>query len=74
MRTTFTAHHNEHVSIRSFEEVVRTLRSAVGYLEDTGFAALLASTKNAEEFEEKLNPAKARVASCVFSRSITGLG
>ena len=32
MRTTFTAHHNEHVSIRSFEEVVGPFESAVGYL------------------------------------------
>ena len=51
MRSTFTVNHNEHVSNRSFEEVISAFESAVGSVEDTGFPALLASTKSAEEFE-----------------------
>ena len=51
MRTTFTVHHNEHVSSRPFEEVVSAFESATGSVEDTGFPALLAATKSAEEFE-----------------------
>jgi uncharacterized protein (DUF302 family) len=54
MRTTFTAHHNEHVSSRSFEEVISAFESAVGSVEETGFPALLASTKSAEEFENRV--------------------
>jgi uncharacterized protein (DUF302 family) len=60
MRTTFTVCHNEHVSSRSFEEVVSAFESAVGSVEDTGFPALLLSTKSAEEFE-------ASVESCAGS-------
>src|SRR5256714_15553459 len=51
MRTMFTVHHNEHVSSRSFEEAVNAFESAVGSVEDTGFALLVASMKRAEEFE-----------------------
>jgi uncharacterized protein (DUF302 family) len=51
MRGNFTVYHNEHVSSRSFAEVVSAFESAVGSVEDTGFPALLASTKSAEEFE-----------------------
>jgi hypothetical protein len=54
MRTTFKVHHNEHVSSQSFEEVVSAFESAVGSVEDTGFPALLASTKSAEEFETRV--------------------
>ena len=68
MRTTLTAHHNEHVSIRSFEEVVSTFESAVGSVEDTGFPALLASTKSAEEFEASV---QSRVGSSGFMRFLT---
>jgi len=68
MRTTFTAHHNEHVSIRSFEEVVSTFESAVGSVEDTGFPALLASTKSAEEFEREI---KSREGTSGFMRFLT---
>jgi len=68
MRTTFTVHHNEHVSIRSFEEVVSTFESAVGSVEDTGFPALLASTKSAEEFEREI---KSREGTSGFMRFLT---
>jgi uncharacterized protein (DUF302 family) len=51
MRTTFTVDHNEHVSSWPFEEVVNAFESATGSVEDTGFPALLAATKSAEEFE-----------------------
>jgi len=54
MRTKFTVHHNEHVSSRPFEEVVSAFESAVGSVEDTGFPALLAATKSAEEFETRV--------------------
>ncbi len=46
--------HNEHVSSRSFEEVVSAFESAVGSVEDTGFPELLAETKNSEEFESRI--------------------
>jgi uncharacterized protein (DUF302 family) len=55
MRTKFTVNHNEHVSTRSFEEVVSVFESAVGSVEETGFPVLLASTKNAEEFETSVH-------------------
>ena len=51
MRTTFTVYHNEHVSTRPFDEVINAFESAVGSVEDTGFPALLAETKNPDEFE-----------------------
>jgi uncharacterized protein (DUF302 family) len=68
MRTTFTVHHNEHVSSRSFEEVVNAFESAVGSVEDTGFPALLAATKNAEEFETSVH---SREGTSGFMRFLT---
>jgi uncharacterized protein (DUF302 family) len=68
MRTTFTVHHNEHVSSRSFEEVVSAFESAVGSVEDTGFPALLASTKSAEEFEHGV---RSREGTSGFMRFLT---
>jgi uncharacterized protein (DUF302 family) len=68
MRTTFTVHHNEHVSSRSFEEVVSAFESAVGSVEDTGFPALLASTKSAAEFEASV---QSRAGSSAFMRFLT---
>jgi hypothetical protein len=68
MRTTFTVNHNEHVSSRSFEEVVRAFESAVGSVEDTGFPARLASTKSAGEFESLV---KSRERTSGFMRFFT---
>ena len=68
MRTTFTVHHNEHVSSRSFEEVVNAFESAVGSVEDKGFPALLASSKNAEEFETSVH---SREGTSGFMRFLT---
>jgi uncharacterized protein (DUF302 family) len=68
MRTTFTVHHNEHVSSRPFEEVVNAFESAVGSVEDTGFPALLASTKSSKEFEASV---KSRAGSSGFMRFLT---
>ena len=68
MRTMFTVHHNEHVSSRSFEEVVNAFESAVGSVEDTGFAVLVASTKGAEEFESQV---KSRESTSGFMRFLT---
>jgi uncharacterized protein (DUF302 family) len=68
MRTTFTVHHNEHVSSRSFEEVVSAFESAVGSVEDIGFPAFLASTKSAEEFEASV---QSRAGSSGFMRFLT---
>ena len=68
MKTTFTVHHNEHLSSRSFEEVVDVFESAVGSVEDTGFPALLASTKSAEEFESQV---KSRESTSGFMRFLT---
>ena len=68
MRTTFKVHHNEHVSSRSFEEVVNAFESAVGSVEDTGFAVLVASTKSAEEFESQV---KSRESTSGFMRFLT---
>ena len=68
MRTTFTAHHNEHVSSRPFEEVVNAFESAVGSVEDAGFSALLAETKNADEFEASIH---SREGSSGFMRFLT---
>ena len=74
MRTMFTVHHNEHVSIRSFEEVVSTFELAVGSVEDAGFAALLASTKSAGEFEREIKSREGTSGFMRSSRSITGPG
>jgi uncharacterized protein (DUF302 family) len=68
MRTTFTVHHNEHVSSRSFEEVVNAFESAVGSVEETGFPALLAATKGAEEFEIRV---RSREGTSGFMRFLT---
>jgi uncharacterized protein (DUF302 family) len=68
MRTTFTVHHNEHVSTRPFEEVVNAFESAVGSVEETGFPALLALSKNAEEFESQV---KSRESTSGFMRFLT---
>jgi uncharacterized protein (DUF302 family) len=68
MRTTFTVHHNEHVSTRPFEEVVNAFESAVGSVEETGFPALLASSENAEKFESQV---KSRESTSGFMRFLT---
>jgi uncharacterized protein (DUF302 family) len=68
MRTTFTVHHNEHVGRRSFEEVTKAFESAVGSVEDTGFPALIASTKNVEEFETSVH---SREGTSGFMRFLT---
>ena len=68
MRTKFTVHHNEHVSSRSFEEVVSAFESAVGSVENSGFPELLASTKSAEEFESRV---KSREGKSGFMRFLT---
>ena len=68
MRATFAVHHNEHVSRRSFEEVVSAFESAVGTVENSGFSELLASTKSAEEFESRV---KSREGKSGFMRFLT---
>ncbi len=68
MRTNFTVYHNEHVSSRSFEEVVRAFESAVGSVENIGLEALSASTKSADEFE---NQVKSRESTSGFMRFLT---
>jgi uncharacterized protein (DUF302 family) len=68
MRTKFTVHHNEHVSSRSFEQVVSAFESALGSIEDTGFPALLASTKSVEEFQASV---QSRAGSSGFMRFLT---
>src|SRR5216110_1244453 len=68
MRNTFTVYHNEHVSSRPFEEVINAFESAVGSVEDTGFPALLASTKSAEEFESSV---QSREGTSGFMRFLT---
>jgi uncharacterized protein (DUF302 family) len=68
MRTTLTVHHNEHVSSRSFDEVVRAFEAAVGSVENVGLEALSASTKSAEEFESQV---KSREGTSGFIRFLT---
>jgi len=68
MRTTFTVHHNEHVSTRPFEEVINAFESAVESVEDIGFPALLAKTKNSDEFEASVH---SREGSSGFMRFLT---
>ena len=68
MKTTFTVHHNEHISSRSFEEIVNAFESAVGSVEETGFPALLAATKSAEEFETSVH---SREGTSGFMRFLT---
>ena len=68
MKTTFTVHHNEHVSSWPFEEVVNAFESAVGSVEESGFPALLASSKSAEQFESRV---KSREGTSGFMRFLT---
>ena len=68
MKTTFTVRHNEHVSSRRFEEVVSAFESAVGSVEETGFPALLASSKSAEQFETSVH---SREGTSGFMRFLT---
>ena len=68
MKTTFTVRHNEHVSSRRFEEVVSAFESAVGSVEETGFPALLASSKSAEQFETSV---RSREGASGFMRFLT---
>ena len=68
MKARFTVHHNEHVSSRPFDEVVNAFESAVGSVEDTGFPALLAKTKNSDEFEASVH---SREGSSGFMRFLT---
>jgi uncharacterized protein (DUF302 family) len=68
MKTTFTVRHNEHVSSRRFEEVVSAFESVVGTVEDTGFPALLASSKSAEQFETSV---RSREGTSGFMRFLT---
>ena len=68
MRTTLTVHHNEHVSSRSFDEVVRAFEAAVGSVKNIGLEALWASTKSAEEFESQV---KSRESTSGFMRFFT---
>jgi uncharacterized protein (DUF302 family) len=68
MRAKFTVHHNEHISTRSFDEVVRAFESAVGSIEHIGLEALSASTKSAEEFERQV---KSRESTSGFMRFFT---
>src|SRR5438105_2124526 len=68
MRTTFTVHHNEHVTTRPFEEVINAFESVVGSVEDIGFPALLAKTKNSNEFEASIH---SREGSSGFMRFLT---
>ena len=68
MRTTFTVHHNEHVSSRSFEEVVSAFESAVGSVEENGLRELLVAAKSAEEFESQV---KSRESTSGFMRFLT---
>jgi uncharacterized protein (DUF302 family) len=68
MRTTLTVHHSEHVSSRSFDEVVRAFEAAVGSIENIGLEALSASAKSAEEFEGQV---KSRESTSGFMRFFT---
>ena len=68
MKARFTVHHNEHVSSRPFEEVINAFESAVGSVEDAGFPALLAETKNSDEFEASVH---SREGSSGFMRFLT---
>jgi uncharacterized protein (DUF302 family) len=68
MKTTLTIHHNEHISSRSFEEVVSAFEAAVGSVENIGLEALSASTKSAEEFESQV---KSRESTSGFMRFFT---
>jgi uncharacterized protein (DUF302 family) len=68
MKITFRAHHNEHVSSQPFEEVVNAFESAVGSVEESGFPALLASSKSAEQFESRV---RSREGASGFMRFLT---
>lgn len=68
MRTTLMVHHNDHVSSRSFDEVVRAFEAAVGSVENIGLEALSASTKSDEEFESQV---KSRESTNGFMRFFT---
>jgi uncharacterized protein (DUF302 family) len=68
MRTTLAVHNNEHVSSRSFDEVVSAFESAVGSVEEIGLEALAASAKSTEEFETSVH---SREGTSGFMRFLT---
>ena len=67
MRTTFTVHHNEHVSSRLFEEVVNAFESAVGSVEDIGSPVISGNEKRRAVRNER----QCREGSSGFMRFLT---
>jgi uncharacterized protein (DUF302 family) len=54
MQKTYSVQHNEHITRRPFDEVIRAFDEAVGSLEGGKFGQVLAETRTPEEFEQRI--------------------
>ena len=68
MVTTYTVQHNEHVSTRSFDEVIQAFEAATGTVEGGGWPRLTGSAKTVDEFEKLV---REREGSSGFMRFLT---
>jgi uncharacterized protein (DUF302 family) len=68
MRQTYTVQHNEHITERGFDEVVRIFEAAVGSVEEGGFGEIAGPPRSVAEFEERV---RSREGSSGFMRFLT---
>jgi uncharacterized protein (DUF302 family) len=68
MQATYTVQHNEHVSTRSFDEVIQAFETATGSIEGGGWPLIAGSAKTVEEFEKLV---REREGSSGFMRFLT---
>lgn len=55
MQKTYSVRHNEHVSTRSFAEVVRDFDQAVGSVDPLEFRKIVAESRTPAEFEQRVH-------------------
>jgi uncharacterized protein (DUF302 family) len=68
MQKTYSVQHNEHITKRSFDEVVHAFEETVGSVEDGGLRQIVSSTRTPVEFEQKV---RSREGPSGFMRFLT---
>jgi uncharacterized protein (DUF302 family) len=68
MQTTYTVQHNEHITTRSFDEVIQALEAATGSVEGESWRQIAGSAKTPEDFEALV---RSREGSSGFMRFLT---
>jgi len=58
MQDESTLIHREHVSARSFDEVVSTFKDAIGHIEGDKFAKAVQASATSDEFEKQMHTAE----------------